>query len=134
MNPISLELNKSYANDYYGYPITYNNSSSDSTILKYRYRNVAKIDIELLRDNFSIGSSVRYNDFMSNIDYIFTTDLINNGDPNFGVDALIPGINESREKFKDGDLVFDIRVGYQLDEISKIGKIIEKIMSIKLLK
>ena len=61
-------------------------------ILKYRYRNVAKIDIEVLRDKFSIGSSVRYNDFMSNIDYIFTTDLINNGDPNFGVDALIPRI------------------------------------------
>ena len=129
MNPISLELNKSYANDYYGNPITYNNSSSDSTILKYRYRNVAKIDIELLRDKFSIGSSVRYNDFMSNIDYIFTTDLINNGDPNFGVDALIPGINESREKFKDGDLVFDIRVGYQLDEISKIGFVVNNLFN-----
>ena len=124
-----IELNKSYANDYYGNPITYNNSSSDSTILKYRYRNVAKIDIELLRDKFSIGSSVRYNDFMSNIDYIFTTDLINNGDPNFGVDALIPGINKSREKFKDGDLVFDIRVGYQLDEISKIGFVVNNLFN-----
>ena len=50
MNPISLELNKSYANDYYGNPITYNNSSADSTLLKYRYRTVATIDIELLRD------------------------------------------------------------------------------------
>ena len=64
-----------------------------------------------------------------NIDYIFTTDLINNGDPNFGVDALIPGINESREKFKDGDLVFDIRVGYQLDEISKIGFVVNNLFN-----
>ena len=129
MNPISLELNKTYANDFYGNPITYNNSSSDSTILKYRYKNVAKADIELIRDKFSIGYSVRYNDFMSNIDYIFTTDLINNGDPNIGVDALIPGINESREKFKNGDLIFDLRIGYQLDEIHKIGFVVNNLLN-----
>ena len=98
-------------------------------ILKYRYKNVAKADIELIRDKFSIGYSVRYNDFMSNIDYIFTTDLINNGDPNIGVDALIPGINESREKFKNGDLIFDLRIGYQLDEIHKIGFVVNNLLN-----
>ncbi len=129
MNPISLKPNKSYANDFYGNPITYKNSSSDSTILKYRYKNVAKLDVELNRDKFSIGSSVRYNDFMSNIDYIFTTEIINNGDPNFGVDALIPGINESREKFKNGDIIFDMRIGYQIDEISKIGFVVNNLFN-----
>ena len=129
MNPISLKPNKSYANDFYGNPITYKNSSSDSTILKYRYKNVAKVDVELNRDKFSIGSSVRYNDFMSNIDYIFTTEIINNGDPNFGVDALIPGINESREKFKNGDIIFDMRIGYQMDEISKIGFVVNNLFN-----
>lgn len=129
MNPISLKPNKSYANDFYGNPITYKNSSSDSTILKYRYKNVAKVDVELNRDKFSIGSSVRYNDFMSNIDYIFTTEIINNGDPNFGVDALIPGINESREKFKNGDIIFDMRIGYQIDEISKIGFVMNNLFN-----
>ena len=129
MNPISLKPNKSYANDFYGNPITYKNSSSDSTILKYRYKNVAKVDVELNRDKFSIGSSVRYNDFMSNIDYIFTTEIINNGDPNFGVDALIPGINESREKFKNGDIIFDMRIGYQIDEISKIGFVVNNLFN-----
>tara|TARA_B100000989_G_scaffold117863_1_gene86712 strand:- start:2 stop:2410 length:2409 start_codon:yes stop_codon:yes gene_type:complete len=129
MNPISLKPNKSYANDFYGNPITYKNSSSDSTILKYRYKNVAKLDVELNRDKFSIGSSVRYNDFMSNIDYIFTTEIINNGDPNFGVDALIPGINESREKFKNGDIIFDMRIGYQIDEMSKIGFVVNNLFN-----
>lgn len=129
MNPISLKPNKSYANDFYDNPITYKNSSSDSTILKYRYKNVAKVDVELNRDKFSIGSSVRYNDFMSNIDYIFTTEIINNGDPNFGVDALIPGINESREKFKNGDIIFDMRIGYQIDEISKIGFVVNNLFN-----
>jgi len=129
MNPISLKPNKSYANDFYGNPITYKNSSSDSTILKYRYKNVAKVDVELNRDKISIGSSVRYNDFMSNIDYIFTTEIINNGDPNFGVDALIPGINESREKFKNGDIIFDMRIGYQIDEISKIGFVVNNLFN-----
>ena len=51
--------------------LTYNNSSSDSTILKYRYRHIAKLDAEMNYKDISIGASFRYNDYMINIDQVF---------------------------------------------------------------
>ena len=56
--------------------ITYNNSSSDSTMLKYRYKHIAKADIEAVYKRISLGGSVRYNSFMKNIDKVFTEENI----------------------------------------------------------
>ena len=76
MNPIALEPDKVYTEsigqisingEVIGPEITYNNSSSDPSILKYRYQHIAKIDAELTySDKYIVGSSVRYNDFMKN--------------------------------------------------------------------
>ena len=120
INPISLEINKEYAEDIYENPITYSTSSSDATILKYRYKHVTKFDIELKKEKVSLGISMRYNDFMSNIDKIFTEELINEGIPGL-VEALIPGINESREKYKNGDLIFDFRIAYLLNNNTRLS-------------
>ena len=68
-----------------------------------------------------------YNDFMKNIDYLFTTDLINNGLPGF-FDG-IPGINDAREKFKNGDFIIDTRTSYQLNDIVKISLIINNLLN-----
>ena len=76
MNPIPLEpekiyetlIDSIYLNGEYISELNYTNSSSDPSILKYRYRNIAKIDIELFYKRISIGNSLRFNDFMKNID------------------------------------------------------------------
>ena len=73
MNPISLELDYVYGEDYYEKPLTYRSSGSDSTMLKYRYKHIAKTDIEIVYKDISIGGSMRYNSFMKNIDKIFTS-------------------------------------------------------------
>ena len=44
--------------------LTYNNSSSDTTVLKYRYKHIAKLDAEVTYKKISIGSSFRYNNFL----------------------------------------------------------------------
>lgn len=132
MNHKSLTPNEIYA---YGYnhseiidqSITYNSSSSDPTVLKYRYRHIAKVDIEIMYKAYSLGSSLRYNDFMRNIDKIFTSDMINNGIP--GLFDGIPGINESREKINNGDLIIDLRAGYQATEIAKIGLVVNNLLN-----
>ena len=62
-----------------------------------------------------------------NIDYLFTTDLINNGLPGF-FDG-IPGINDAREKFKNGDFIIDTRTSYQLNDIVKISFIINNLLN-----
>ena len=107
--------------------ITYNNSSSDPSVLKYRYKHLAKIDAELIYKRLSLGSSMRYNDFMKNIDAIFTDRTINEG---FGpIEAVIPGINEARDKFLNGDIIIDARMGYQLNDIFRFGFVVNNVLN-----
>jgi len=121
MNPISLDLDYVYGEDYYDTPLTYKNSGSDSTMLKYRYKHIAKADVEILYKKITIGGSMRYNSFMKNIDYIFTDPI---------VEALgITGINESREKFKNGDLIIDLRAGYQMTKTARLGFIVNNLLN-----
>ena len=64
---------------------------------------------------------------MQNIDSIFTTQLINEGIP--GLFDGIPGINEAREKAKDGDFIIDARLGYQFNDMIKLGFIINNLFN-----
>jgi len=105
---------------YYMDSVSYSNSSSDPSVLKYRYKNIAKLDAEMVYKKITLGTSLRYNDFMQNIDRIFTTSEIA---------KLIPGINEAREKFKDGDLIIDIRAGYQINKNIRLGLIINNLLN-----
>lgn len=130
MNPVALEPDKVYTEsigqlvingETIGPELTYNNSSSDPSILKYRYQHIAKIDVEFLYQDFLFGTSLRYNDFMRNIDKIFTDEWINQ--------ELIPGINEAREKYRNGDFIIDLRVGYNIDKNSKVSLIINNLLN-----
>ena len=142
MNPISLNPDAVYG---YGInhgdtlnngtivdqSITYANSSSDPSMLKYRYNHIAKADIEVVYKGISLGGSVRYNSFMKNIDTIFTTEIIA---------GMIPGINESRgddpntniiETHNKGDFISDFRAGYQVNEIFRFGIIMNNIFNVE---
>ena len=58
---------------------------------------------------------------MKNIDHIFTTAL---------VESLgIKGINDAREKFKNGDLIIDLRAGYQMTKTARLGFIINNLLN-----
>ena len=120
MNPISLEPDLQYEIDSTNTPVTYNSSSSDPSILKYRYNHIAKTDFEIIYKDMSFGTSFRYNDFMRNIDDIFTSTTI---------EALIPGINEAREKFKNGDFIVDMRLGYQVNSMIKFGFVVNNLLN-----
>jgi outer membrane receptor protein involved in Fe transport len=123
MDPISLDPNVVYASGTGGLEYTYNNSSSDSTILKYRYKHIAKTDIEVTYKALSIGGSFRYNDFMRNIDKIFTEDGVG------GESGMIPGINKAREQYLKGDFIVDARLGYQLNDMTRFGFIINNLLN-----
>ena len=121
MNPISLEPELVYETDGNGSPITYNTSSSDPSILKYRYQHIAKTDLEIIFKDMSFGTSLRYNDFMRNIDQIFVALGTDNG--------LLPGINTARDKFKNGDFIIDMRAGFQINKYTKIGLIVNNLLN-----
>jgi iron complex outermembrane receptor protein len=147
MNPISLEPDAINATGNGGIDYTYNNSSSDPTILKYRYEHIAKFDTEIKYKKVSLGSSLRYNSFMKNIDHIFTTVLVNgSGDDNplrddpelWGIwdgnldnvqDPMIQGINQAREKYKNGDFIIDARMGYQLNDVIRFGIVVNNLLN-----
>ncbi len=129
INPIPIDPSFVYALDYNDYPVSYQSSSSDASVLKYRYQNIAKIDIGVNYKKSSIGISARYNDFMQNIDSIFTTELINEGIPELNIPPYIPGLNESRENTKNGDLIFDLRLGYHLSKDLRIGFIVNNLLN-----
>ena len=129
MNPISLEPNTVYEvlddpvflEGEYIDSLTYTNSSSDPSILKYRYKHIAKIDVELTYKKISFGNSLRYNDFMKNIDKIFTEPILEI--------IGISGINEAREKFKTGDFIVDTRIGYQYSDKIRFGFVVNNLLN-----
>ena len=49
--------------------------------------------------------------------------------PELNIPPYIPGLNDSRENTKDGDLIFDLRLGYQMDKNSKLSLIINNLFN-----
>jgi iron complex outermembrane receptor protein len=107
MNPISLNNDPNYKIYI---------SDSTSTMLKYRFNHLVKADVELNWKNVSFGISSRYNSFMKTIDKVFE-------EPIAGNTYILPGLKEYRQKNNRGNLVFDIRLGYKLNDLFRIGLI-----------
>ena len=69
---------------------------------------------------------------MQNIDKVFTDSIINYPSSIEGLPEDfdgIPGINEAREKFKNGDFIIDIRTGYNFNEQIRLGLIINNLLN-----
>lgn len=112
MNPISLNNNPDYRN-------TFSNDSTD--MLKYRFKHLAKADIQATYKAFSIGFSTRYNSFMTNIDKVFEESI--------GGQYLLPGLKEYRKIYDKGALVFDARMSYAFKEKVKVNLIVNNILN-----
>jgi iron complex outermembrane receptor protein len=99
--------------------VSYETTSSNAAngILKYRYQHLARLDVNAEYKKFGIGGSVRYNDFMQNIDAIF--------EENLGSFEFFPGVKESRQALSNGDLVFDARIYYQITEQWRVSFIVD---------
>ena len=140
MNPISLSPESVYAqtnNLGVLQDITFNNSSSDTTILKYRYQHLFKYTAQLQYKKLSTGIILMYNDYMRNIDNIFTTELVNDGvyyNDTIQIQApIIPGINESRKNNKKGDVLIDFNLGFQIHKFTKLNFIINNVLNSEIL-
>ena len=79
------------------------------------------MDVEFVYKKLAFGNSIRYNDFMKNIDAIFADKVL--------FPTLVPGINEAREKFKNGDIIYDTRLSYQINTMFKLGFIINNVLN-----
>src|SRR5574343_497182 len=112
MNPISLNKDSAYMSTF---------SDSGTNMLKYRFKHLAKIDIEASYKHWSLGTSMRYNSYMSNIDAPFEDGFL-------GQDFLV-GLKEYRERNQHGSLVFDARIGYKFANHYRIGFMVNNLMN-----
>lgn len=108
-NPISLKPNSIYEMDSDGEEMSFNSTSLDPSLrmLKYRYRNTLKSDVQVLWKRWSVGMSIRYNSFMENIDKVFTDPLIS---------IYVPGVQDSRYNMSKGDMFVDLRSQFRFND------------------
>ena len=112
MNPISLNTDSVYLET---------QSDPSSNILKYRYKNLAKADVEVTYKKYSAGFSMRYGGFMRNIDKVFEDDIA-------GV-FILPGLKEYRQVYNKGSLVFDARLGYKVNDKYRLGFMVNNMLN-----
>jgi iron complex outermembrane receptor protein len=114
INPISLNRDSTYV---YGQQLGPDAiglqgggfSDTSTNMLKYRFNHLVKGDVQLDYKKFSLGFSGRYNSFMRNIDGIFEQTI--------GEDIeILPGLKAYREANNRGDVVFDTRLGYRIND------------------
>jgi iron complex outermembrane receptor protein len=112
MNPISLNSDSLYNSNF---------SDSGSNMLKYRFKHLAKADVEATWKNFSVGASFRCNSFMPNIDKTFEDGV-------FGT-QILPGLKEYRSRDTGGSFVFDARIGYSFKNHYRVGFMVNNILN-----
>ena len=112
MQPISL-------NDNVDYRATF--SDTTANILKYRFKHLAKADVEVEYKGISLGFSARYNSYMANIDKVFEEDILGT--------YILPGLKEYRAKNQKGTLIFDARAGYNIKENYRIGFVVNNVLN-----
>lgn len=110
---------------------TYRKSSSDTTdyILKYRMQHVGKADLNISWQspkndwgNIYVGFTARYYSAMKNVDRALIT-LSNLNIPGFS------GMKEFMDAKNSGNIVFDMRVSYNILKKFKVAFIMENILN-----
>lgn len=141
MNPLSLNRDSTYlasltdTTTYTIWGTKYDfsdNTKKMATMLKYRYRHLIKVDVQLDYKKFTTGLSMRYNSNMPNIDKTFE-EL----DVKIGMlvvpfhDYLLPGLPQYRKEHNKGTMVFDYRIGYNINENARIAFIVNNLFNIE---
>jgi outer membrane receptor protein involved in Fe transport len=122
--PTCLEPDKIYYTDtVLKQDFTYLSSSSDTrkNILKYRFEQLGKIDVDFTYKSISLGFSGKYYGFMYNIDKFF----LENDRPGL----FNTGIKEYRKDHHKGDYVLDTRISYELKKHFKFSLLVNNLLN-----
>lgn len=110
INPVSLNSDSLYRSTF-----------SDSVdMLKYRYKHMAKADLELTYKSIALGASGRYNSFMQNVDKSFVDAL---------GELILPGYAAYRDARRIGDFVMDARFSFKFTETSKLAFLVNNVFN-----
>lgn len=123
MNPVVLDPDSAYI---YGDNGIGGLSDTASNMLKYRFRHLAKGDIQFKYKKVMLGFTGRYNSFMENIDANFESGI---NIPFVGNTQVLPGLQQYRAENDDGDIVFDARIGYQINETFLLNFVVNNVFN-----
>lgn len=112
MNPVSQNQDSTYRATF---------SDSSSNMLKYRFRHLGKVDVQITYKGFSIGGSLRMNSFMTNIDATFEDGVLGQ--------QILPGLKQYRVTHPSANYTYDARIGYEYKEHYRIGFIINNFLN-----
>ncbi len=124
--PVTLSPDYVFAEDYNpggATEFSYETTSVDpsNNILKYRFQNTFKIDVEYTYSRFSVGLSARYFSRMVNLDKaIFDFEEFTSA-----IGGKFPPILYSNYYYNNnnGNLIFDARIAFEINEKNKISLI-----------
>lgn len=114
INPISLNNDSTYRANF---------SDTTTNMLKYRFNHLAKADVEVEYKGFSIGTSMRYNSFMKNIDRVFEDGVLGT--------QILEGLKEYRQIYNKGALIFDARIGYEFKKHYRVSVMVNNLMNVE---
>ncbi len=120
LGPGQLSLLAGYTHidpKYKNFSRTNNYGSSDTNnILKYRFRDMVKVDMEYAWEGVALGVSYQYNSHMQAIDAVFESGL--------------PGVRSFRERNNKGFSLVDLRTSYQLTKTLKLSFIASNLLNV----
>jgi len=119
--------------------VTYRSTSTDPSVLKYRYEHLFNLDLGLHYKRFHPSINIRYNSFMKNVDNLFESYMFNSNVRDIfhtlssfpDIDLLVQDMNitESRKRNKNGDWLFDVRMAYDLTDKVKVMFAVENVFN-----
>jgi iron complex outermembrane receptor protein len=104
--------------------------SENANVLKYRFFHNVKGDIQIDYKKVFVGLSSRYNSNIINIDDSFQKPVFSYIIPGatFGP-TILPGLENYRAIHNTGNLYFDFRVGYQINNSNKVSLVINNVLN-----
>ncbi len=120
--PQAVDPNLVYATDTVHSKLSYESTSSNTAnnILKYRFQNIGKMDIELKYKKYSVGGNWTYYSYMQNIDEVFYT-LASLGEY---------GIQQYRQEHNNGINVYAARIALQATKKLKVAFVVENLFNL----
>jgi iron complex outermembrane receptor protein len=120
--PQAVSPHQVFAVDSTPQQMTYTFTSTDTTdnVLKYRFKHIAKADLQITYKRISIGGSWRYYTYMQNIDLTF-----------YRLEPVLhSGIEKYRDKHHADTHIFDARLGVDVTKNLKIAFVVNNVMNL----
>lgn len=90
-------------------------TSVNRNVLKYRFRDMVKVDAEYAVGPYAMGASVQYNSHMEAVDLVF--------------ELGIPGVKSFRDRYNKGFTIFDLRASRKIGEHLKVSLLCNNVLN-----